>query len=115
LPFYIARAQWALAGNTHDEIAKKTEAAYADHTFTEPRGFALMLSKESYLNDGVKGPWRPHIMPFVAKDKLGAWGAGFEGSPILSPATDTFRSYEPVTIVILAPRWSDGSPAPKVN
>jgi hypothetical protein len=112
LPFYVARAEWALAGDTRDEIAKKSQAAYADHTFSEPRGFALMLSKESYLNDGVKGPWRPHIMPFVAKDKLAAWGAGFKGSPILSPATDTFRSYEPVTIIILAPRWSDGSPAP---
>jgi hypothetical protein len=112
LPFYVARAQWALAGNTRDEIAKKSQAAYADHQFTEPRGFALMLSKESYLNDGVKGPWRPHIMPFVAKDKLAAWGAGFEGSPILSPATATFRSYEPVTIVIPVGFWSDGSPAP---
>jgi len=113
LPFYIARAEWALAGDSRDEIAKKTQAAYANHTFSEPRGFALMLSKESYLNDGVKGPWRPHIMPFVAKDQLGAWGASFKGSPILSPATDTFRSYEPVTIVILAPYWSDGTPAPK--
>ena len=113
LPFYLARARWALAGDTRDEIAKKSEAGYATHRFSEPRGFALMLSKESYLNDGVKGPWRPHIMPFVAKDELAAWGAGFKGSPILSPATSTFRSYEPVTIVILAPRWSDGSPAPK--
>ena len=113
LPFYVARAKWALAGATRDEIAAKTQAAYADHTFTQPSGFALMLSKESYLNDGVKGPWRPHIMPFVAKDQLTAWGASMAGSPILSPATDTFRSYEPVTLVILAPRWSDGSPAPK--
>jgi hypothetical protein len=113
LPFYLARAKWALAGDTRDEIATKSQAAYASHQFSEPRGFALMLSKKSYLNDGVKGPWRPHIMPFVAKDKLAAWSVGLEGSPILSPATDTFRSYEPVTLVILAPRWSDGSPAPK--
>jgi hypothetical protein len=113
LPFYIARAEWALAGDTRDEIAKKSQAAYADHQFSEPRGFALMLSKESYLNDGVKGPWRPHIMPFVAKNQLAAWGAGFEGSPILSPATDTFRSYEPVTLVIPVTHWSDGSPVAK--
>lgn len=113
LPFYLARAKWALAGDTRDEIATKSQAAYANHEFPEPRGFALMLSKESYLNDGVAGPWRPHIMPFVAKDKLATWGVGFKGSPIISPATATFRSYEPVTIVILAPYWSDGSPAPK--
>jgi hypothetical protein len=113
LPFYLARARWALAGDSRDEIAKKSQAAYADHQFSEPRGFALMLSKESYLNDGVKGPWRPHIMPFVAKDKLSAWAGGYDGSPILSPATATFRSYEPVTLVIPVSAWSDGSPAPK--
>ena len=115
LPFYVARAKWALAGDSRDEIAKKSQAAYASHQFTEPTGFALMLSKASYLNDGVKGPWRPHIMPFVAKAKLGSWAAGFKGSPIMSPATDTFRAYEPVTIVILAPYWSDGSPAPPLK
>jgi hypothetical protein len=115
LPFYIARTEWALAGDTRDEIAKKSEEGYATHRFAQPSGFALMLSKESYLNDGVAGPWRPHVMPFVAKDQLGAWAAGYKGSPVLSPATDTFRSYEPVTLVILAPYWSDGSPAPKVK
>lgn len=114
LPFYLDRAKWALAGDTRDEIAQKSQAGYADHQFPAPRGFALMLSKESYLNDGVKGPWRPHIMPFVAKDQLAAWGASYDGSPILSPATSTFRSYEPVTIVIPVDHWSDGSPAPKM-
>jgi hypothetical protein len=115
LPFYLARAKWALAGDTRDEIAKKSEAAHADHTFPdpEPGSFALMLSKQGYLNDGVAGPWRPHVMPFVAYDQLATWGAGFKGSPILSPATSTFRPYEPVTIVIPVDAWSDGSPAPK--
>jgi hypothetical protein len=115
LPFYLARAKWALACETREEIAKNSQAAYADHQFAEPGGFALMLSKESYLNDGVAGPWRPHIMPFVAKDKLATWAVGFKGSPIISPATATFRSYEPVTVVILAPFWSDGSPAPPLK
>lgn len=115
LPFYLARTDWALAGDTRDEIAKKSQAGYADHQFTDPipGSFALMLSKEGYLNDGVAGPWRPHVMPFVALDQLSTWAAGFKGSPILSPATSTFRRYEPVTLVILAPFWSDGSPAPK--
>ena len=115
LPFYLARTKWALAGDTREEIAKKSQAGYADGTFTDPApgSFALMLSKEAYLNDGVAGPWRPHVMPFIALDQLNTWAAGFKGSPILSPATSTFRRYEPVTIVILAPYWSDGSPAPK--
>lgn len=115
LPFYLARAQWALAGDTREEIAKKSEAGYANHQFGDPTpgSFALMLSKEGYLNDGVAGPWRPHVMPFVALDQMSAWAAGYKGSPILSPATATFRRYEPVTLVILAPYWSDGTPAPK--
>ena len=116
LPFYIARTEWALAGDTRDEIAKKSQAGYADHRFSDPTpgSFAFMLSKEGYLNDGVAGPWRPHIMPFVGYDQLSTWAAGFKGSPILSPATSTFRPYDPVTLVILAPYWSDGSPAPKL-
>ena len=116
LPQYLARTKWALAGDTREEIAKKCEAAYADHKFSDPApgSFAFMLSKESYLNDGVKGPWRPHVMPFVALDQVTTiWGASLPGSPILSPATATFRRYEPVTIVIPVDRWSDGSPAPK--
>lgn len=112
---YLARTKWALAGDTRDEIAKKAQAAYDAHQFTDPApgAFALMLSKQGYLNDGVAGPWRPHIMPFVAKSQLATYAAGYNGSPILSPATATFRSYEPVTIVIPVDFWSDGSPAPK--
>lgn len=117
LPFYLARTNWALAGDTRDEIAKKSEAGYADHQFSDPLpgSFAFMLSKEGYLNDGVAGPWRPHIMPFVGLDQMATYAAGFKGSPIFSPATSTFRRYEPVTLVILAPYWSDGSPAPKIR
>jgi hypothetical protein len=115
LPQYLARTKWALRGDTREEIAKNCRAAYADRRFTDPApsSFAFMLSKEGYLNDGVKGPWRPHVMPFVAYDQLATWAAGFKGSPILSPATATFRRYEPVTIVIPVGFWSDGSPAPK--
>jgi hypothetical protein len=115
LPFYLARAKWALSGNSREELARKSQAAYADHQFKPPApgSFAFMLSKKGYLNDEVAGPWRPHVMPFVAYDQVATWGAGFKGSPILSPATSTFRRYEPVTIVIPVGFWSDGSPAPK--
>ena len=115
LPFYIARTKWALAGDSRDEIARKSQAGYADGTFVPPApaSFAFMLSKEGYLNDEVAGPWRPHVMPFVAYDQVATWGAGFKGSPILSPGMATFRRYEPVTIFIPVGHWSDGSPAPK--
>jgi len=115
LPQYLARTKWALAGDTREQIAQKAQAAYADHQFTDPApgSFALMLSKEGYLL-GADGPWRPHVMPFIAKDQLAAWGAGFKGSPILPPPDpSTYRPYEPVTIDIPVSKWSDGSPAPK--
>lgn len=114
LPQYLARTTWALAGATRDEIAKKSQAAYASHQFTDPApgSFSLMQSKEGYLNDEVAGPWYPHVMPFVAQDQTASvWAAGLPGSPvILGPYQ---RAYEPNTIFIIVRRWSDGSRAPK--
>ena len=62
---------------------------YADHQFTDPApaSFAFMLSKNGYLL-GADGPWRPHVMPFIAYDQLTKWAARFKGSPILAPPPD---------------------------
>ena len=115
LPQFLARAKWALAGDTREQIAEKAKAAYASHQFTDPApgSFSFMLSKESYLNDEVMGPWRPHVMLFIAQSQLATYAAGFDGSPILGPPPGTFRAYEPIPIFIPVRRWSDGSPAPK--
>jgi hypothetical protein len=115
LPQFEARAKWALSGDTREQIAQKAQAAYANHQFTDPApgAFAFMLSKESYINDEVKGPWRPHVMLFIASSQIDTWAAGFAGSPILGPAIGTFRAYEPITIAIPVRRWSDGSLAPQ--
>jgi hypothetical protein len=115
LPFYLALTKWAVAGDTREEIAAKAKAGYADHQFTDPApaSLAFMLSKNGYLL-GADGPWRPHVMPFVAYDQLATWAASFKGSPILAPpASAGFRPYQPVTLAIPVSHWSDGSPAPK--
>jgi hypothetical protein len=112
---YLARTQWAIAGATREEIAAKSKAAYAEHRFTDPApsSLALMMSKDGYLL-GADGPWRPHVMPFIAYDQLAMWAASFKGSPILGPTPmSLFRPYEPVTIAIPVSHWSDGSPGPK--
>lgn len=111
LPQYVARTKWAFAGATREEIAKKAQAAYADHQFTDPASgsLAFMMSKQGYLNDQIKGPWHSHVMPFIALDQVATWSAGFDGSPIIAPPLSTFRRYEPLTIFILARRWSDGT------
>ncbi|MGB6601679.1 MAG: hypothetical protein WBE77_11410, partial [Candidatus Cybelea sp.] len=115
LPFYLALTKWAIAGDTREEIAAKAKAAYADRQFTDPApaSLALMLSKNGYVL-GADGPWRPHVMPFIAYDQLATWAAGFKGSPIFAPPPSAgFRPYQPVTIAIPVSHWSDGSPAPK--
>lgn len=114
LPQYLARTDWAIAGDTREQIAKKAQAAYASHRFTDPApgSLSFMLSKQAYLNDEVAGPWRPHVMLFIAYDRLATWAAGFDGSPILAPPAN-MRPYEPITIFIPVRRWSDGSPAPR--
>ncbi len=110
LPQEIALTNWALAGDTREQIAKKAQAAYASHQFTDPApdSFAFMLSKEGFLNDEVAGPWHPHVMLFVAYDQMATWAAGFDKSPIIAPPPN-FRRYQPVTIMIPVHRWSDGS------
>ena len=115
LPFYLALTKWAIAGDTREEIAAKAKAGYADHRFTDPApaSFAFMLSKNGYLL-GADGPWRPHVMPFIAYDQLDTWAASFKGSPILAPPPSAgFRPYQPVTLAIPVSHWSDGSRAPK--
>jgi hypothetical protein len=110
LPQEVALTNWALEGDTREQIAKKAQAAYASHQFTDPApdSFAFMLSKQGYLNDGVAGPWHPHVMLFVAYDQMATWAAGFAGSPIVAPPPN-FRPYQPVTISIPVHGWSDGS------
>ena len=114
LPYYVARAKWAFAGATRDELAKKAQAGYASHLFADPLpgSLSFMLSKQAYLNDDVKGPWHPHVMLFVAIDQMDTWAAGFDGSPIIAPPANTMRAYEPITIDIPVHRWSDGSKDP---
>lgn len=117
LPQYLAFTKWAIAGDSREQIAAKAKAAYADHQFTDPAAgsMAFMLSKDGYLL-GADGPWRPHVMPFIAYDQLATWGAGFKGSPIFAPPPEAgFRPYQPLTIAIPVSRWSDGSPAPPVG
>jgi len=115
LPQYLALTKWAIAGDTREEMAAKAKAAYADHQFTDPApsSFAFMLSKQQYLL-AADGPWRPHVMPFIAYDQMATWAASFAGSPIFGPPpSGGFRPYQPVTLAIPVSHWSDGSPAPK--
>jgi len=111
VPQLLKRTEWALAGATRQQLLDKTRAAYASHRFTSPAAGSLsfMLSSQGYLGDQAGGPWRPHVMFFVAHGQAPAWGAGLAESPVLG--TDG-GAYEPAVFFIPVPKWSDGSPAP---
>jgi hypothetical protein len=110
LPQLVTRTQWVMAGATLAQIVEKTKAAVANHTFKqpEPGAFSFMLSKESYINDAVAGPWLPHVMFFVQRGQTAGWGAGLQGSPIMGQDNSEIES---TVLMIPVRRWSDGSPA----
>jgi hypothetical protein len=110
LPGYLERTKWALAGVSRADMISRTKAAVAANTFVMPAPGAMsfMMSKQGYLGDAAGGHWHPHLMFFVAHTAGAAWGAGQDGSPVLSGQDD----HDPVTtFYVLVPKWSDGTPA----
>jgi len=110
LPQYLARAEWAAAGATREQIIERTRSAFAEHRFTapEPGALTFMLSKKGYVSDQAGGPWLPHLMFFVPRGQPTSWGASRDGSPIIG--ADGLP--EDVTILLVpVPQWSDGTPA----
>jgi len=111
LPQYLKRTEWVLAGASKQQLIEKTRAAFANHTFTFPEAgaFSFMLSKSSYVNDAVAGPWLPHVMFFLPHGQAENWGANKEGSPIIGQEASDIES---TVLFIPVRRWSDGTPAP---
>jgi hypothetical protein len=110
VPLLIAEAKWALAGLTSQQMAERTKAAFADHSFRppEPGAFSFMLSKEGYLNH-AHGPWYPHLMFFVSRDQVANWAPNVDNSPTQSVDRGPYLS---TIVMVPVLNWSDGSPAP---
>jgi hypothetical protein len=111
IPQLLAEAQWAVAGLSRQQMAERTNAAFADHSFKppEPGAFGFMLSKKGYLNH-AHGPWYPHIMFFVPRDQVAGWGSNVDNSPTLSVDRGPYLS---TVVMVPVLTWSDGSPAPR--
>ena len=111
LPVFIKRTELALAGRSKTQIEEAVSAAIEKKELPtiEPNAMSYMLSKQGYINDGVHGPWRPHLMLFLPEIDPGAWGANLQGAPVTGEE-DTVDHltmfYIPVS------KWSDGTPAP---
>ncbi|HEY3740076.1 MAG TPA: hypothetical protein VGL53_09540 [Bryobacteraceae bacterium] len=109
LPLLIKKTEWVLAGRSQAQMADSIKAAFDKKEFTVPAPSAMgyMMSKEGHLNDS-DGHWHPHIMFYVPKIDLSAWGAGRAASPVFG-----FQEVPtPVTVfAIPVSKWSDGSDA----
>jgi hypothetical protein len=109
-PIYLMKTRLVLAGKSKPEIASAIAAALdkKDLPALEPGAMAYMMSKQQYLNDRAIS-WRPHTMFFSPGDMTKAWAADDLNSPVMVAKDPQER----VTILmVLADKWSDGSPAP---
>jgi hypothetical protein len=110
LPHIINKAEWALAGLSKDQIARKIETAISSKQWPplEPGAMCYMMSKDGYLSDR-DGHWRPHLMFFVPRIDPASGGAGLPASPIIGFEDRAER----LTIFLLpVAKWSDGAAAP---
>lgn len=114
LPRYLERTEWVLAGVAKTEMQARETAERKSGKLTapEPGAMSFMMSRGGYINDGAGGPWNPHVMFFAPRADGSQWGADMPGSPVGSDSV----AYEQTTIVVVVvPKWSDGTLAPAVH
>jgi hypothetical protein len=109
-PIFLMKTKLVLAGKSKAEILEATSSALGSKQLPalEPGAIAYMMSKQQYLNDGVKA-WHSHVMFYVSGDAEKSSGANLKGSPVIAASDPEER----VTILMtLAAHWSDGTAAP---
>lgn len=107
LRLVIKKTDWALAGQSKDQIADNIKAAFEKKELSamEAGAMGYMLSKQGYVSD-QGGHWHPHLMFFVAQADVQTWGANLPGSPILASEDATERL---TVFLIPVAKWSDGT------
>lgn len=113
LPITFKRTEFVLAGLTKDQVTARLMqlATRKELPVLEAGSMSYMMAKGSYLGDTVVH-WHPHLMFYGSRSDGSEWGANVEHSPIfLNPQFQ--GAPEPLTTyIVVAPNWSDGSPAP---
>jgi hypothetical protein len=110
LPMYLKKTELAITGRSNIEIeaAIMDGIAQGDLPTPEPGSLSYMLSKQGYLNAGVKGPWLPHVMFFVAEIDPKALGSDLGDDVPLDAHEEKVGRY--TTIDVPVSNWSDGTP-----
>ena len=111
LPQTIKKTEWVLAGQSKTQMFEDLKAAVDKKELPTPEVGAMcyMMSKQGYLNDRAAGPWKPHVMFFVATTDPTSWGANLPSSPIFAAEETEGR----VTVFMVpVGHWSDGTAAP---
>jgi hypothetical protein len=116
LPITSKMTEFVLAGLTKAQMtARRTEAVTRKELpVLEAGSVSYMMAKGSYLGDAVVH-WHPHLMFYGNRSDGTQWGADAEHSPVfLNPQFQ--GAPEPLTTyVVVAPKSSDGTPAPLHN
>lgn len=111
LPIYLKKTELAIAGRSNIQIEASIIDAIAKKQLPtpEPGSVSYMLSKQGYLNAGVKGPWLPHVMFFVSDIDPKALGSDLGDDVPLDARQETVGHY--TTIDVPVSQWSDGTSA----
>jgi len=111
LPIYFKKTELAIAGrsNTQIEDAIIDGIAKGELPTPEPGSVSYMMSKQGYLNAGVKGPWLPHVMFFVPEIDPKALGSDLGDDVPLDAHEEKIGRY--TTIDVPVSMWSDGTSA----
>ena len=114
LPIYLKKTELAIAGrsNTQIEAAIIDGIAKGELPTPESGSVSYMLSKQGYLNAGIKGPWLPHVMIFVSEIDPKALGSDLGDDVPLDAHEEKIGRY--TTIDVPVSNWSDGTPSPQM-
>lgn len=119
LPVVDKLTALVLAGDSQTQIVAALKAAYAAKQLPalEPDSMSYMMSKSACLDE--QGDDTSHVMFYNTMPDGRDWGAGLDGSPILSSSywfpNDDQRAMAsglpPIRVFVVGvKRWSDGTP-----
>ena len=121
LPIAYLRTKMVMAGRSKAEILSAVKAAFESKELPglENGAMAYMMSKSAYLTDDGDHNG-PHLMFFTPVKDDKDWGAGAEGSPVVSGPywfrtvkdASQVKGLPPILVfAVVLTNWSDGTAA----